>query len=76
VRRTDNSGTDFDYLPRDVGEISVEWSLYRFIAFAAEKWNEVGFTKNAYQNLIPTRNGLRISGLEFGFDRDAKNHSG
>jgi hypothetical protein len=31
-----------------------------------------GDVKNAYQNLISARNGLRISGLEFGFDRDSK----
>jgi methyltransferase-like protein/2-polyprenyl-3-methyl-5-hydroxy-6-metoxy-1,4-benzoquinol methylase len=32
----------------------------------------VDLIKNAYQNLTLTRNGLRIIGLEFGFDRDFK----
>jgi hypothetical protein len=32
--------------------------------------------KNAYQNLILTRNGLRISGLEFGIVRDSKRIQG
>jgi glycerol uptake facilitator protein len=31
-------------------------------------------SKNAYQNLISTRNGLSISGFEFGFDRDSNSH--
>jgi hypothetical protein len=34
-------------------------------------WKTAGNAENAYQNLILTRNGLRISGLEFGFDSDS-----
>jgi hypothetical protein len=28
--------------------------------------------ENAYRNLIPTRNRVRIGGLDFGFDKDSK----
>jgi hypothetical protein len=35
-------------------------------SFSLVRWPENDNSKNAYQNQILTRNGLRISGLEFG----------